>query len=335
MSHESELDEVDLRLVHALQIEPRASWKGLSPVVGADPSALSRRWQRIRDEGLGWVTGLPGGQNESLALIELECVPGTLDAVSASLVLDPEVLTLDYTVGARELLVTARCSNLAQLSDFMLNRFGRLEGVRSSRSHLVTETVTDARNWRLRSLSSAEQRRVPRPAPPRLRAARQVPEELRRAVMKELSHDGRAPASGIAERHGVAAQRVTDAIATLRASGELVLRTDVARSATPWPVYTWYFMQLRSSHIDMARQTLPRIPEIRMATLCASQFNLIIAAWLPDLADVHGFEARLARVLPGAVVVDRSAVLRIRKHLGHLLDEQGRATGETVLVPLS
>ncbi len=335
MPHENELDEVDLRLVHALQIEPRASWRDLSSVVGADPSALSRRWGRLRDAGLVWSTGLPSRRVASLALIELECVPGTLDAVSSSLVRDPQVLTLDYTAGARELLVTAGCGDLPELSEFMLNRFGRLEGVRSSRSHLVTEIVADARHWRLRSLSAAEQRRIPPPAPPRPRAARQVPDGLRSAVMTELARDGRTPASGIAARHGVAAQRVTDAIATLRASGELHLRTDVAREATPWPVYTWYFMQLRASQIDTARQALRRIPEIRLAALCASQFNLIIATWLPDLADVHGFEARLARILPGAVVADRSAVLRIRKHLGHLLDERGRATGQTVPLTLS
>lgn len=336
MAHDDELDEVDLRLLHALQIEPRASWSDLAPIIGADASALSRRWAAMRDSGKAWITGLPDlGRHGRLALIEVSCVGGMQDRVATRLEHDPEVLILDYTVGARDLFVTVYCDSMEELNEYLLARFNRLPGVRSSRTHLVTELIGDARTWRLRSLSPAEAARVPRPRPPRPRAASHVPEEVRAAVLGELAIDGRAPAATIAARHGLAAQRVADAISTMRARGEMYLRTDISREHSPWPVYTWYFIQLPAVQIDAARTVLRKLPELRLAALCSSRFNLILAVWLPRLEDVHGFEARLAGILPQAVVADRSAVLRTRKHVGHLLDERGRATRTVVPVPRS
>lgn len=331
MTHDDGLDEVDLRLLHALQIEPRASWSGLAPVVGADASALSRRWAAMRASGRAWITGLPdAGRHGRLALVEVECVAGSRDAVAAALERDPEVLILDNTVGSRDLLVTVYCDTLEELSRYLLRRFDALPGVRSSRTHLVTEAVRDARDWRLRSLSASEAARVPRPSPPRQRAARTVAPDLRAAVLEELQADGRAPAATIAGRHGTTPQRVADAIAVMRADGQLYLRTDLSLDSSPWPVYTWYFIQLPANRIDQARTALRKLPELRLAALCASRYNLILAVWLSSLESVHTFEARLAEILPQAAVMDRSTVLRVRKHVGHLLDDRGRITGRVV-----
>ncbi|AXE37326.1 Lrp/AsnC family transcriptional regulator [Acidipropionibacterium virtanenii] len=334
MTHDDEVDEIDLRLLHALQIEPRAAWSDLAPIVGADASALSRRWIAMRDSGIAWITGLPQiGRHGRLAFIEVECVAGHREQVATRLEHDPEVLILDYTVGARDLFVTVYCDSIEQMTEYLLGRFDQLPGVRASRTHMVTELISDARSWRLRSLSPSEVARIPRARPPRPRAASNVPEEVRAAVLKELAIEGRMPAATIAARHGLAAQRVADAISTMRARGEMYLRTDISREHSPWPVYTWYFIQLPAAHIDAARSVLRKLPELRLAALCSSRFNLILAVWLPRLEDVHGFEVRLTGILPSAVVADRSAVLRIRKHVGHLLDEHGRATRTVVPVP--
>ncbi|MER5227190.1 hypothetical protein [Streptomyces flaveus] len=59
--------------------------------------------------------------------------------------------------------------------------------------------------------------------------------------------------------------------------------------------------------------------------------NLVIDVWLRELADVHTFEAHLSRRLPRLTVGDRSVVLRTVKHMGRLLDHDGRCVG---VVPL-
>lgn len=316
------LDRTDERLLHALQIEPRASWSDLAPVVGADAVTLARRWSRLRDDGIAWVTGHASGLQG--ALIEVECAPSRAPEVAASLQLDPRAWIVDYLSGSRDLLVTAFVSNLAELTDYVLDGLGGLRGINSVRTLPINEVLIGGSRWRLRALDSSDVQRVPAPRPPRSRAARMVPADVRRAVLTELWRDGRAPVSEIAERHGISAQRISDAIATMRQNGELVLRTDIARTASAWPVYTWYFIESPNRTIEATRRAITSVPEVRMAVTSSSRYNLILAVQLHRIADVGRFEGALENALPGARIVDRSIVLRASKHMGRPLDADGR-----------
>ncbi|MCI1674979.1 MAG: Lrp/AsnC family transcriptional regulator [Ancrocorticia sp.] len=335
LAHEFKLDGVDLRLLHALQEEPRAAWSAIAPIVRVDASGLSRRWQKMKESGIAWVTGLaettvPG----SVALVDIDCEAGAMEEVARSLERDSEIVTLDCTTGSRDLLATVFATSEGEMSRYLLHRFNGLMGIRATRTYLVTGIIADARRWRLQELSETEVPSIPRPHAPRARASHHVPKELMRAVFAELGADGRTPASVIAQRYGFTAQRVADAISEMRTSGMLYFRTDLARLWSPWPVYTWYFLQIRADQIQHAKDELQAMVEIRLAVLSASRFNLILAVWLPRIEDVHAFEEMLAKRLPGSLVVDRSVVLLTRKHLGHLLNEEGRATGEIVTMPI-
>lgn len=320
-------DEVDRRLLHALQVDPRASWTDLAPAVGVDAVTLARRWDALSSAGVAWVTGYLE-RNSQLALIEIECQPLRIPDTVAELEHDPHVVVLDYTSGSRDLLVTVRADDLAALSDYVVQSIGSLPGVRSARTHVVGEVLIDGSSWRLRELDTEEVSRIPPPRPPRSRAARRVPPEVRSAIEHELWRDGRVRIGTIAERHGIAAQRVSDGIATMRQNGELLLRTDVARAVTGWPIYTWYFVEVPARTIEAARTSIAKVPEVRLAVTSSSRYNLILAVWLRQLSDVNRFEAALESALPGARIADRSVVLRIGVHMGRSLgrDERVRVT---------
>lgn len=328
--HEYCPDELDLRILHALQIEPRSSWSGIAPIVGADASTISRRWRRLETEGLAWVTGMMNSERVGGALIEIECSPGDLHSTVAALAQDPEVLTIDYVMGGRDLLVTVLGEHDYEITDYILGPLSRLHGIRAARTHIITERIRDARQWRLRTLPDNVAQRVPKQAPPRPRATSTVSTHLRSAIRRELAANGRASAVYIGEKYGFTPQRVTDAIARLRFDGELIVRTDVARDISQWPVYTWYFLQVPAPTISQVRRTLAKLPEARLAAVCSSKYNLILAVWLRTMQEVQGFEVALTHAMPGAIICDRSVVVRVAKHVGHLLDERGHATGEVV-----
>jgi DNA-binding Lrp family transcriptional regulator len=322
---EISLDAIDRRLVHALQIEPRASWNELAPVIGVDASTLARRWARLRDEGIAWVTG--HSTEGQLSLMEIDCERAKLDAVVQELQRDPAVYVLDVTSGSRDLMALVFARDISGLSDYALHRLGRLDGVRSVRTHLANETLIDGGSWRLRALDPAEAQHVRPPRPPRPRAAQRVPDDLRAAIEQEVWADGRAPIATIAERSGFAPQRVADALATLRARGSLRFRTDMARAASGWPIYAWYFVEAPAQLLEAARPAITSVPEVRLAFTAASRYNLILAVWLRRLADVNRFEVALESALRGARIGDRAVVLRIAKHMNQTVGADTRATG--------
>ncbi|MGW9114301.1 Lrp/AsnC family transcriptional regulator [Microbacterium sp. NPDC055683] len=330
---ESGLDDVDQRLIHAVQIAPRAPWTALAPIVGADPVTLSRRWARLRGEGLVYVTGYGLSESAMVALIEIECSPGETLAVAAELARDPEAFTIDLTAGGRDILITLGTADSATLATWTLERIRGVGGIRSMRTHLVSEVVTDARNWRLRALSKDEAARAEAADRPEATAPVRFTPAQRRALSTALAADGRIGTTELAARLGVAPRRVRDAIAGLRASGRLVIRVDVARTHTPWPIYAWYFLRVPAAMVARVGPQLGRMDEVRLVVTTVGEYNVILAVWLRTLQDVGRLEAVMEERLPGVAIADRSVVLRTPKHLGHLLDDRGRATGETAPVP--
>jgi DNA-binding Lrp family transcriptional regulator len=319
------LDVIDRRLLHALQIEPRASWQTLAPVVGVDASTLARRWARLEGEGIAWVTGHP--THGQTALLEIECELAHVEAVMRELRSDPWVYVLDFSSGSRDLLVLLLAPDLPSLSEYTVGRLGELAGIRTIRTHLASEVLIDGSSWRLRELEPEEAGRIRAPQAPRPRAARRVPEDVREAIVSAVWEDGRMPVATIAERSGISAQRISDGLATMRQTGAVRFRTDLARAASGWPVYTWYFVDAPSHVLEAAKSTIASVPEVRLAFTAASRHNLVLAVWLRRLADVNRFELALENALPGARIADRAVVMRIAKHMNRAVGPDTRATG--------
>lgn len=297
----------------------------MAPILGADPGTLARQWARLKEEGYAWVTGLVAGMQT--ALIEVRCELKHLDSIVTTLQTDHRVHVIDFSSGQRDLLVLVYARDLAEIANFAVERLGKIRGIRSAQTHLCNERLLHGGNWRLRSLKPSEVSRIPQPRPPRSRAAKHVPEDLRESIVREIWRDGRVPISLIAERSGFSPQRVSDGLATLIQQEQLFFRTDIARSATEWPIYTWYFIEAPASSIARARATLTSIPEVRMAFTAASRFNLILAVWLRQLSDIDRFELALEKALVGARIADRAVVFRTARHMNSLLGADSRATG--------
>ncbi|MFK4762981.1 Lrp/AsnC family transcriptional regulator [Microbacterium sp. ZW T5_45] len=327
---DSVLDDLDQRLVHAVQISPRATWTALAPIVGADPVTLARRWARMREQGVVYVTGYGDGPPGLVVLIEIDCSPGETLAVAETLSRDPEPFTIDLTAGGRDILLTLAATDAAALAEWTLERIRGISGIRSMRTHLVSATVRDARDWRLRSLSPGEVAQIEAMEPPAPAVPVRLSVEQRRRLGAELSEDGRIGTTELARRVGVSPRRVRDAIAEMRASGRLAIRVDVARDQTPWPIYAWYFLKVPAAMVARIGTQLGRMEEVRLVVNTVGEYNVIMAVWLRTLQDVSRLEATIEERLPGVTIADRSVVLRTMKHLGHLLDRHGRVTGETI-----
>lgn len=324
-----ELDELDARLVHALQVEPRASWSDLAPIVGADSATLARRWARLHAEGIAWTTGYL--EPAQYAIVELDFDRHVTREVAARLQQNPGVFVIDVCSGSRDLLLIVIAPDIRSLADFVTGP--DLKGLGAVRTHLVSELLSDGSHWRLRALSPAEVERIPPPRLPRARAARTIPDDLAAAIAREVWMDGRASVAAIAAASGFTPQRISDAIAVLRSRGILRLRTDVARAASGCPVYAWYFVEAPARTIESARARIVAVPEVRLAAVCASRYNLILAVWLRTLADVNRFELALGKALEGARVADRAVVLHMMKQIGRSLGTDTRAAGPQLNEP--
>ncbi len=299
-------------------------------VLGADPVTLARRWQRMTGEGTAYVTAVESAADDLvIAFLELDCPPGAVDGVIRQLAHDPAVTTIDRTSGSRTLMATVFAETVSALGEWTASTSAALGAVSGLHSHLVTELVADARAWRLRALSGAEADRVAALAPA-VPAAPQLTPRARARLVAALSRDVRAPASALAEASGMSPRAVASAVGWLLGSGEVAVRIDVARVLTAWPVYVWYFLRTPAATSERVVQRLRRLPEMRVVARTVGRSNIVMAVWLQSLSEVRRFEAELHDKLPDVQIEDEAAVLRTEKHVGHLLDARGFATGAVV-----
>ena len=139
---ETPLDDLDLQIIHALQLEPRVAWTALAPILGTDAVTLSRRWERISGAGTAWLSAVRGsGEMVAAALVEFSCEPGRVLDVAHEAAQLPEIYSIDVTAGGRDLIATVVSRTDGALADLLLGRLGRVPGVRSVRTDIVTDVV--------------------------------------------------------------------------------------------------------------------------------------------------------------------------------------------------
>jgi DNA-binding Lrp family transcriptional regulator len=328
------LDEVDRRIVHALQIHPRAPWRLVGEVLAIDPVTAARRWQRMEADRLAWVTAYPrlaDARNAVTAVVEFDTRPGAGSQVAETIAAQPRALNVKETAGGRDLVVSVQAPTLDELARFISLHLATVPGVTATRTHLVTAMPTEGSSWRLRSLDSDQQFRLERAAAtPAGPVSDAVWDAVDARMLTLLSTDGRMPIRRLADELGTS---VTTAGRRLRqlVGTRISLRCDVARQVSGWPLSAVYFASAPADKLREISQALASVSEVRACAITAGPHNLVIDVWLRSLPDVHSLEAHLCLRLPPLRVADRAVVLRTVKHMGRLLDVDGRCRG---VVPL-
>lgn len=309
------LDEVDLALVHALQIDARAPWTKIATVIGVDAATVARHWQSLRARSLAWLTIWPTTQrwasstDVAVVLIGAQAEASALEEVTAR----PWVLGVEET-SAGYLALVAASGGLATLGERVRDLVA--EGIRLQRMDVASSFVTEDSAWRLRALSPAQQRRL-RVEPSQARAPRSdVIAELAAA----LEEDPRLPSAVLATRLGVSEATARRVVERATATGLLRFGCDMAMAAAGFR--RGAILWARSPDVEGAAMRAGRLPEIhRVATLvgpsplfAAARANSLTA--LPAIEDAWGADVE---------VTDRWTVLRTLKRNGHLLDDAGRS----------
>lgn len=328
------LDEDDRRLIAALQVRPRASWTELGAVLGLNPVTLARRWARMSEAGVAWLTAAPNlqagtsGMGQGVALVEMRVPPGQVLPMAARLAAVPEIATIDLTAGSRDLILTVIAGSDESLARLLLEQLHAVGTVTTVHSHPVTRTYVDGGSWHLPGLTEAERARLSahRTQPNRARIT-----PLMEAAARQVAKDGRVTAPQLAEALDLRPRRARELLGEVVGTGRLRFRTEISRRHSGYPLCTWYFLRTPASQRDKVAQRIATVQEARAVVAVVGQYDLAIDVWTRNLDDVHRLEATIEDRMPGVQIVDRAVVLRTVKLMGRLLDESGAACG---FVPL-
>lgn len=319
------IDELDLRLLHALQLAPRLSWSRLQDVLEVDASTLSRRWKRLSSEGLAWVFMHPSDQwsRELFAYVEVDCQPGTRAAVADAVAQDPPAWSVEFTTGRRELVVAVGARTIRDLDRYVERRIAATSGVVSVRTHVVRKTYRDQSMWRLNALTIPQQRVLTADSES-VDSPFAEPTAFDLQLLRALACDGRRSASSIAAELDKSESTVTRGITRMLGSLKGHMRCDMAQTIAGWPYVATLLISVPQSLMVSLARGLAAMPTTRGCYSIAGPSNLLCVLWMRSLEELDTVEERIGQHWPDAHIDDRWLVTHFSKRRGHLLSEAGR-----------
>ena len=330
------VSELDLSLVHALQLRPRASWSELAPPLGVTAGTLARRWERLRGAGLAWVSAAPGrgySRSRCTGFVLLRCRPGALEHLTTELAGWPQVATVEVTSGGGDLLLDVLMPDFPSLGRLLTEELHRLEGVTQVLCMFATSLYVEGSRWRLRSLDPGQQTALHDSETSADGGPGFVLDSVDHALLDGLVLDGRLTWVELAQRTGTSTATVRRRLRRLESSGVVAFRCDVAASLAGRPVPVSFMANVPAADVAAVHRVLAQLPQCRVAAAVTGPANIFATFWAHDLGDVQRLERSVCSQVPSFAVQDRIIGLRTVKRMGHLLDVEGRHAGTQRFCP--
>src|SRR5690242_8294183 len=110
------LDDLDRKIVHALQLDPRVGFSRVAEVLGVSEQTVARRYRRLRGDGLLRIIGLVElrhfGQTEWV--VRVGCRPGGTAALAGALARRDDVAWVTIGAGGSEVVCSIRARSTEQ-----------------------------------------------------------------------------------------------------------------------------------------------------------------------------------------------------------------------------
>jgi len=142
------IDDTDASILDLLQENARIAQAEIARAVGLAPSAVLERIRKLEARGVikGYAALVdPHALDQSmLAFVAVRSEEAIGDnSVALALAKCPEVLEIHHVAGDDCYLLKVRARDAEHVGQLLRHRFGRIPGVRSTRTTIVLETVKE------------------------------------------------------------------------------------------------------------------------------------------------------------------------------------------------
>jgi DNA-binding Lrp family transcriptional regulator len=292
------LDDLDRRIVAALQINGRATWQQVANVVEASESAVSRRANRMIKQGLLRIFAAADPLRCGLGypvLLQIECAVGAAGAVARALAARPDVRFVALLGGGYDLVVELIVASRAHLTAVLVEELNTVPGIVRTTTENVVRNFKTSFDWGRALLGEAAAVLDPPPAnasPPQL-------DDIDLRLIQLLAADGRRTVTDLAGRLAISESVARRRVEQLTASGCLRFGTliDSELLGYHWELFVWLGVDL--GRLDEIAGVLAAYPEVRYVSATAGYSDLACEVVLRDHEDLYRFNTQVLGSLDG------------------------------------
>ncbi|MCI2418231.1 Lrp/AsnC family transcriptional regulator [Saccharopolyspora sp. K220] len=289
MSGMQQLDDLDRRIVAALQVNGRASWTDIAAAVDTSVTTVARRAQQLLSDGVVRIialTKLQQGGDGDLFLVRLCCTAGRQLATAAALVDRPDVRFLAVLTGEHDLIVEILVPRGAGLHAVLVEQLQGIPWVRQSVAELVLHTYKIGQDWSRQLIGGADQ--LSHPHAPHLCDDSHL-DELDTRIVALLHEDGRAGFQTLAKRLGVNESTVRRRCEALYRRGCVETVTLVPAAVLGYEAEVMLFVSVEPARLESVAALLAEHRGVRFVAAVLGQYSLVCEVIMPTTEDLYRF----------------------------------------------
>lgn len=319
----SDFDELDRRLVHALQIDGRAAFSSIAEVLGVSDRTVARRYARLRSVGAVRVFGAiePVALGAVLWFLRVRCAPNAALPIAEALARRPDTSWVSLSSGGTEITCVVRAENSEDSDALLLAKLPRTPRVEGVTAHSVLHAFyggADSLIAKLGALTEEEIARLRppptphRPGPVRLDAGD-------RRLLAALAADGRAELEQLASATGWSPTTVRRRMTELREHGVLYLDIDVDLRLFGTGTRTLLWLSVAPADLERAGAALAGHPEVAFAAATTGPTNLYASVVCANQRELYRYLTTRVAALPAITRIETAPVIRTVKRAANLL----------------
>ncbi|GGJ32703.1 Lrp/AsnC family transcriptional regulator [Streptomyces brasiliensis] len=312
------LDELDLQVLCALEIDGRASFSRIGQVLGVSDQTVARRFRRLSAEaGLRVVAVRDAAAlGRDQWMLRLRCTPDSATVIADALAKRPDTQWIGLASGGTEIACMTRPRSPGEHDDLLLGKLPRTPSVVEIRAQqLLHRFYGGPTGWsRKFGALTAEQEAALRPGTwPPAGPARLEPED--EPLLAALERDGRASYPELQRATGRSESAVKRRLAALLASGAVYIDVEYHSEVLGHPVAALLWITTSPAAVHSVGEALATHQEVAFAAATAGPSHIVVTAVFPDTAGLYAYLSGPLGRLEGVQHVESMPFLRRVKQL--------------------
>lgn len=281
------LNPLQRRIIGALQVNGRASWRRIAHVLGEPERTVARYGAALLESGTVTVTAI---ENRSGAIVAtFSCTPGAARVTCESLAHRADT-SYTYLITGPDDVVT-ELHYQGDPADILTMQLPATPGLARYSTYPVLKYFKTIRGWRAGVLTEAEEKALADPfGPDRTSWEHKEPTgETDQAIINVLKADGRASLETIARQVGLSESSTARRMERILTDTRATIRTLVEPGLMGLPVEAQLWVQTTPQLIDRLGRALAAAPQVRYAAALAGDYQLLVDVTLPSQDDLYRF----------------------------------------------
>ncbi|MEV0283646.1 AsnC family transcriptional regulator [Kribbella sp. NPDC050820] len=338
MGESVSLDEDDRRVLHALQLDGRASFARIAAVLGMSERAVSRRYHRLRSRLALRVVGIsrrdPRDQEEWF--LRMTAPSTSIDGVARALADRDDTSWIASLAGDGGLSCILRTLTSTGDGAGAVEQFRRSTGIATVTAQRLLAPIAGIGGWpgRLEALTVDEREAL---TPDRHTSPSHVgvPGAADARLLRLLTADGRLSVTSLARESGMPESTVRRRITEFTGSGMLMFEIEVDPKLYGRQVDVICWMEVRPASLGDVAGILGSHSEVAFASTTTGTTSILAFLELADADDLHRYLTERIGALPGVHRVQTEVVARWIKRAGPVVvpGAWSRRTGRSAATP--